>query len=140
MEKLRAPGPSVAMQTPGLPVRRPYVAAMKAAACSWRVKTSLMRDLRSDSTTCRFSSPGTPKMQSTPSFSSAATRTSEPFIICRTLSASVAICVVRGALAPHCRRRETGIAVLEQYCPRLQTQPHFASRSALGGGYRRAYC
>ena len=33
------PGPSVEMHTPGLPVSRPWVAAMKAAACSWRVMT-----------------------------------------------------------------------------------------------------
>mgnify|MGYP000134260442 CR=1 FL=1 len=32
MVKLSAPGPSVEMHTPGLPVRRPWVAAMKAAA------------------------------------------------------------------------------------------------------------
>ena len=37
------------MQTPGLPVSRPWVAAMKAAACSWRVRTSSMLDVRSDS-------------------------------------------------------------------------------------------
>ena len=69
------------MHTPGLPVSRPWVAAMKAAACSCRVRTSLILEFRSDSTTSRFSSPGTPKMRSTPSFSSAATRRSEPFFI-----------------------------------------------------------
>ena len=31
--KFSAPGPSVARHTPGLPVSRPCVAAMKAAAC-----------------------------------------------------------------------------------------------------------
>jgi hypothetical protein len=41
---------------------------------------SLMLDRRSDSTTSRFSSPGTPKIRSTPSFSKAATSRSEPFI------------------------------------------------------------
>src|SRR6476660_4723168 len=69
------------MHTPGLPVSRPYVAAMKAAPCSWRVRTSLIDDLRRLSTTSRFSSPGTPKIRSTPSFSSAATSKSEPLVI-----------------------------------------------------------
>src|SRR6201994_1766613 len=68
------------MQTPGLPVRRPWVAAMNAAVCSWRVRTSLIDDLRIDSTTSRFSSPGMPKIRSTPSFSKAATSRSEPLI------------------------------------------------------------
>src|SRR5215208_3782268 len=54
---------------------------MKPAACSWRVSTSSMRELRRDSTTSRFSSPGMPKMRSTPSFSSAATRRSEPLVV-----------------------------------------------------------
>src|SRR5882724_10327040 len=67
------------MHTPGLPVSRPYVAAMNAAPCSWRVRTSLIEELRRLSTTSRFSSPGTPKIRSTPSFSSAATNKSEPF-------------------------------------------------------------
>src|SRR3981081_680494 len=39
-----------------------------------------MEDCRRLSTTSRFSSPGTPKIRSTPSFSRAATRTSDPFI------------------------------------------------------------
>src|SRR3954469_16319125 len=51
---------------------------MKAAACSCRVRTSWIEDFRKDSTTSRFSSPGTPKIRSTPSFSSAATNRSEP--------------------------------------------------------------
>src|SRR5437660_8049525 len=42
---------------------------------------SLIFEVRSDSTTSRFSSPGTPKIRSTPSFSSAATRRSDPFFI-----------------------------------------------------------
>src|SRR5271156_6408063 len=66
------------MHTPGLPVSRPCVAAMNAAACSCRVSTSSIPEGRNDSTTSRFSSPGTPKMRSTPSFSSAATRRSDP--------------------------------------------------------------
>ena len=34
------------MHTPGLPVSRPWVAAMKAAACSWRVMTSSIEEVR----------------------------------------------------------------------------------------------
>src|SRR5712675_2224337 len=51
---------------------------MKAAPCSCRVRISLIEELRRLSTTSRFSSPGTPKMRSTPSFSSAATSKSDP--------------------------------------------------------------
>src|ERR1700684_1703548 len=50
---------------------------MNAAACSWRVKMSSIDDLRMDSTISRFSSPGIPKIRSTPSFSRAATSRSE---------------------------------------------------------------
>src|SRR3984893_410880 len=51
---------------------------MRAAACSCRVMISWIDDLRMESTTSRFSSPGIPKIRSTPSFSRAATRRSEP--------------------------------------------------------------
>src|SRR5688572_9694919 len=54
---------------------------MKPAACSWRVITSSIFECRIDSTTSRFSSPGMPKMRSTPSFSSAATRMSDPLVM-----------------------------------------------------------
>src|SRR3954447_1562677 len=54
---------------------------MKAADCSCRVSTSSMRELRRDSTTSRFSSPGTPKTRSTPSLSRAETKRSDPFVI-----------------------------------------------------------
>src|SRR5581483_4313203 len=53
---------------------------MNEAACSWRVSTSSIRDVRRDSTTARFSSPGRPKMRWTPSFSSALTRRSDPLV------------------------------------------------------------
>src|SRR5690606_32293026 len=75
--RLVAPGPSVLRQTPARPVRRPQVAAMKPAACSWRVRTSWMPDVRSDSSRSRFSSPGMPKTCSTPSAWSAATSRSD---------------------------------------------------------------
>src|SRR4051794_1887523 len=68
------------MQTPGRPVSRPWVAAMKAADCSWRVSTSSMDERRSASTTSRFSSPGMPKMRSTPSFSRQRTSSSAAFM------------------------------------------------------------
>src|SRR5262245_712660 len=51
---------------------------MNAALCSCRVRTSLIEELRRLSTMSRFSSPGTPKIRSTPSFSSAATIRSDP--------------------------------------------------------------
>src|SRR5947199_6313255 len=54
---------------------------MKAAGCSCRVRTRPMRERRSDSTKSRFSSPGTPKIRSTPSFSSAATSRSDPLVM-----------------------------------------------------------
>src|SRR5260370_14045685 len=79
--RFSAPGPSVERQTPGLPVRRPCVAAMNAAACSCRVRTSSIFDVRKDSTKSRFSSPGMPKTRSASSFSSAATKRSDPFAI-----------------------------------------------------------
>ena len=69
------------MHTPGRPVSRPWVAAMNAAGCSWRVSTSSIDEVRSDSTTSRFSSPGTPNTRSTPSFSNAPTNRSEPLVI-----------------------------------------------------------
>src|SRR5229473_2807718 len=53
---------------------------MKPAACSCRVSTSLIFERRSDSRMSRFSSPGMAKMHSTPSFSRAATKRSEPFV------------------------------------------------------------
>ena len=37
--RLMAPGPSVALQTPALPVTRPYISAINEADCSWYAKT-----------------------------------------------------------------------------------------------------
>ena len=73
-----APGPRVLRHTPGLPVSRPYVAAIKPAACSCLVTTRRMADVRRDSSRSRFSSPGTPNTYGTPSFSRARTKRSEP--------------------------------------------------------------
>jgi hypothetical protein len=72
--------PNVDKQTPALPVNRPYVAAMNPAACSCRVRISLIFDRESESSMSRFSSPGIPKMYSTPSFSSALMNRSDAFI------------------------------------------------------------
>ena len=46
----RARAQASTRQTPGRPVSRPWVAAMKAAACSCRVSTSSIVEWRSDST------------------------------------------------------------------------------------------
>src|ERR1700728_4317989 len=54
---------------------------MNAAACSCRVSTSSIVEWRSASTTARFSSPGMPKIRSTPSFSRAATSKLAPLRI-----------------------------------------------------------
>ncbi len=67
--RLIAPGPSVARHTPGLPVSAPYVSAMKAAPRSSRVVTNRIDESTSASTIWRFSSPGSPNTNSTPSFS-----------------------------------------------------------------------
>src|SRR5512137_1983605 len=53
---------------------------MKAAACSWRVTTTLIADLRRDSRMSRVSSPGKPKIYSTPSSSSWRAKRSDAFI------------------------------------------------------------
>ncbi len=78
--RLVAPGPRVAKQTPGLPVSRPQTSAMKAAPCSWRVVTKWIVLSRSASMTSMFSSPGIPKMVSTPSFSRHRMKSSAAFI------------------------------------------------------------
>src|SRR5882757_5984844 len=67
---LMAPGPSVADTTAGRPVTRPYISAMNAAACSWRVSTYLICDDPASAwTKWMFSSPGMPKTRETPSAS-----------------------------------------------------------------------
>src|SRR6185369_6634761 len=65
-------------------------------SCLVRINSIFER--RSDSTTSRFSSPGTPKMYSTPSFSSAATSRSDPLVICPSFSAG--LCVSARAREP----------------------------------------
>jgi len=53
---------------------------MNPAACSWRVRTSSIDEVRNASTRSRFSSPGTAKFRSTPSCASAAAISSAAFI------------------------------------------------------------
>ena len=43
VNRLVAPGPLVAMATPGTPVMRPTASAANAAACSWCMLTSRVR-------------------------------------------------------------------------------------------------
>ena len=74
------PGPRVARQTPALPVRRPYASAAKAAACSCRQSTKSIGELIREIIRSAFSSPGTPKIRSTPSFSRHLTNKSDAFI------------------------------------------------------------
>ncbi len=76
-----APGPEVAMQTPTLPVAIAYPSAACAAPCSWR--TRMWRTLESNrgSYAGRIAPPGMPKMTSTPTASSEATRACAPVIV-----------------------------------------------------------
>src|ERR1700751_2133930 len=80
---------------------------MKAAPCSWRVKISSIEEVRKLSTTSRFSSPGTPKTRSTPSFSNAATSRSEPL----------------GIIIPLLFIRPTGHWILSRSCSSFAPPP-----------------
>jgi hypothetical protein len=80
VRRLVAPGPSVPRQHAALPVRRPYTSAMNAAACSWRHTMNRTFDSSSEIITSAFSSPGTPKMYSQPSFSRHRTNRSDAFM------------------------------------------------------------
>ena len=80
--RLVAPGPSVERHTPARPVSRPYTSAMKAAPCSCRVVMNVMLVLwEMESTIWSVSSPGTPKMYSTPSFSRHRVKRSAAFML-----------------------------------------------------------
>ena len=56
--RLMAPGPSVALQTPALPVTRPYISAINEADCSWCTQMKRMEEdeLINASIKCIFSS------------------------------------------------------------------------------------
>ncbi len=77
--RLVAPGPTVAMQTPGTPVMAPTVVAMKPAEVSLAVRTYSMRLLRIASIRGRTGPEGTPKAQRTPASSSISTMSSALF-------------------------------------------------------------
>src|ERR1700677_1484834 len=78
---LIAPGPSVAETTAARPVTRPYISAMNDAGCACRVSTYRMLDEASACTKRMFSSPGSPKTTSTPSFSRHLTISSAALLI-----------------------------------------------------------
>ena len=75
-----APGPTVAMQTPGTPVIAPTVVAMKPAEVSLAVRTYSMRLSRIASIRGRTGPEGTPKAQRTPASSSMRTISSALFM------------------------------------------------------------
>src|SRR5262245_18316963 len=78
--RLVAPGPSVPRQTPASPVSRPCTSAMNAAACSCRHSTNwIFPESWSEIIKSAFSSPGSPKMRFTPSFSRHFTNRSDAF-------------------------------------------------------------
>src|SRR5659263_679651 len=76
-----APGPRVERHTPGLCESLPYTSAMKAAPCSCRVTMNFIFDLERESRMSSISSPGTPNIYDTPSFSRHFTKRSLPFIL-----------------------------------------------------------
>ncbi|KJZ96208.1 hypothetical protein ClosIBUN13A_CONTIG167g02591 [Clostridium sp. IBUN13A] len=64
-----APGPRVDKHTPAFPVSLPYTSAINAAPCSCLVVINFIDESRKAFITSRFSSPGIPKIYSTPSSS-----------------------------------------------------------------------
>src|SRR5260370_20955133 len=130
--RFSAQGPSVERQTPGLQVRRRCVAAMNAAACSCRVRTSSIFDVRKDSTKSRFSSPGMPKTRPTSSFSRAATKRSDPFAIKHNLLAFARPMEGTG----HQKDKSAIFLDFERACSLLsywRRSPHAAEKSAVEG-------
>ena len=81
VSKLVAPGPRVERQTPAFPVSRPWTSAMKAAPCSCRAATNWICESTSEFKTSSVSSPGTPKIHCTSSFSRQRSSSSDPFMI-----------------------------------------------------------
>ena len=77
-----APGPKVERHTPTLCVNLPYISAIKAAACSCLTRTNfIVSESASEIIRSAFSSPGKPKMYSTPSFSKHSMKRSDAFIV-----------------------------------------------------------
>src|SRR5690606_34345249 len=122
-------------QAPALPVRRPSVASMIPAACSCRVSTSSIEEVRSDSIRSRFSSPGMPNTYSTPSASSAATKRSDALVT------SMSPPRWMPAAYPPCRarpeRRRDGRGARHLAPPRLVLPAALLERAAGGRDPRR---
>ncbi len=78
--RLVAPGPSVAMQSPGAPVRRPVTSAAKPAEPSWAVSTKSMPPLRIASISGSTLPLGMPKPREIPADLSVATIRSALFM------------------------------------------------------------
>src|SRR5680860_516782 len=94
---LAAPGPVVTSVTPSLPVARASPSAACAAACSWRVPTTLMGAVDSAFHSGRLCTPGRPNATSTPASTSARTSRSPPV---GTVAASVLLAGDRLAELP----------------------------------------
>src|SRR2546428_5095936 len=80
--RLVAPGPSVAMQSPGAPVRRPMTSAANAAEPSWAVSTYGSRPTRMASSRGSTFPLGMPKPWLTPAARSVSTMSSALFMAC----------------------------------------------------------
>ncbi len=78
--RLVAPGPSVAMQSPGVPVSRPLTSAAKPAEPSWAVSTKSIPPLRIASMSGSTLPLGMPKPREIPADLSVATIRSALFI------------------------------------------------------------
>src|SRR5699024_3581178 len=109
---------------------------MNAAACSWRVRTNSIDDWRTESRKSMFSSPGTPKMRSTPSSSKALPMTSDPrcVVICPTLprirgrTHHLAHTEAAPPARPHPPRRPRRTHLAPPPAPTSHTQPHTPRR------------
>src|SRR5581483_11909207 len=75
-----AAGPLVTIATPGLPVAWAKPSAMWPAPCSWRTRMWRIGESMIGSYTGRMAPPGSPKMTSTPSISSALMRACPPLV------------------------------------------------------------
>jgi hypothetical protein len=75
-----APGPKVERHTPTFCVSLPYISAIKAAPCSCLTKMNLIFEFNNDIIKSLVSSPGKPKIYSTPSDSKHLMKRSDAFI------------------------------------------------------------
>src|SRR5659263_679951 len=86
-----APGPDVAIHTPTLPVATAYPSAACAAPCSCRTRMWRILESNNGSYAGRIVPPGMPKMTSTPTASSDATRDCAPVMICLLSESTVSV-------------------------------------------------